>query len=670
MLDDAFNKDSENWIDDKLDSLTDDVIHKKPSEWAEEKRWLPESTTPISGYFNWDNNPNLKEILDCFDPYSPVSIVDLMKGAQIGATVSILENIIGYVMDHVKTSPLLMVTADKILAKDRLEKNIEPMIRDSDLEHLISSNDDTSNRKTGKSGLTLSWLGGGWLSLIGALVAARFRSLSVPYILEDEVDTYPILVGKDGDTQKLIETRAQAYSQKKKIFRVSTPLIKGASRIEDGFEKGDKRYRMVPCLKCGTMQMLRFYGKCKFTGHEYGLKWSYKGERSLLDYDSVRYVCMNPDCGYGHRNEQKHEMFLNGHWWATSTPDNPRHRSYHLSQLYAPADFGAWSEIVEQWLESWDVDQDRVKNSGSLQEFYNNKLGETYEITGKRLSIDEVSVHRRNFYSFGEINNTAIAKHTGSRVLLVTCAVDVQADYLSVSTMGWAKWTRPFVIEYFELEGDTSDLDSELSPWRALKAFMQELKYVADDGYVYRLAITMVDSGFNTETVYDFCLSCEHGVYPIKGDDTPVKKGIIKEFSTLTTPSGLQGYLVWVNYYKDRWYSALKREWSGQGEMPKTFFSAPVDMTHKQLKELTGEKKIVLIDPDTQKVIGAKWIRTRANELWDLLNYNNLGLDVIAYDLCREVYELDTVNWSAFWDFIEQNQTYFLDPIQASEEIT
>jgi len=669
MLDEAFNVDGESWLNGQFHNLTDELIHLKPSEWAEKNRYLPAVVTPKPGHFRFAVAPYLKEILDCGDPYFPVNEIDFMKGAQVCATVGILENYIGYSIEHLKNSPMMFLTADKGLAKERLDEYIIPMIQFSDLDRLIQSNDESSNRKTGIRELKLSWFGGGYCNFLGALNAAKLRSGSIKILLEDEVDGYPLKVGKDGDPQKLAEARTKAFSATKKIFRTSTPLIKGNSRIERGFKAGDQRYYYVPCVKCGTMQVLKFSGVCKETGHTYGLQWGYESN-GALDFESVRYICISPDCGHSHVNEDKTSMLANGHWLATAKPANPRHRSYHLNALYSPVDFYSWPEIVNDWLAAWDIEQERPKDNGLLQEFYNNNLGETFEITGKQLTYANVSPHRRVSYQYGEINNKYVEEVTGSKILLLTCAVDVQENYLSVAVFGWARWSRAFLINYIEIEGPTDDLDSMFSPWVKLAEFMRDAVYISDDQREYRIAITLVDSGYRTSTVYDFCGNFENGVYPIKGDSAAKKKGLVKEFSSMNTAGGIQGFLIWVNHYKDRWYSALKREWNNVGEMPKTFFSAPMDITEKQLKELTAERKRLLIDPVTQKVVGSEWHRTGDNELWDLLNYNNAALDITAYDLCRNVYELESVNWPAFWDFIEQNGSYYTTVTEVTDPVS
>ena len=78
-----------------------------------------------------------------------------------------------------------------------------------------------------------------------------------------------------------------------------------------------------------------------------------------------------------------------------------------------------------------------------------------------------------------------------------------------------------------------------------------------------------------------------------------------------------------------------------------------MDATDKQLKELTSEIKREKIEKSTGKRVGFEWHRRGANELWDLLVYNNAALDLIAWDHCRRVLLLEFVSWPTFWDDCE-----------------
>ena len=124
---------------------------------------------------------------------------------------------------------------------------------------------------------------------------------------------------------------------------------------------------------------------------------------------------------------------------------------------------------------------------------------------------------------------------------------------------------------------------------------------------------------------------------------------------------GTTAYGIVVDFYKDRWAASLRRPWSGQGAMSIGHFNAPRDITDKQLKELTVEVKREKIDKASGKRLGFEWHRPQgaANELWDILVYNNAGLDLIAWNVCRGQLEMDYVNWPAFYDVAISQEPYF-----------
>ena len=127
------------WLAEQVDGVTDTVISISPSEWAEEFRRLPPGQ-PRPGPYDYDVTPYLREIVDCMDNRSPVRNVAIMKGAQTGGTVGVFENALGYWIQHVKTSPVMMVTATQPLAALRMDEYITPMLAHSNLSHLIQSN--------------------------------------------------------------------------------------------------------------------------------------------------------------------------------------------------------------------------------------------------------------------------------------------------------------------------------------------------------------------------------------------------------------------------------------------------------------------------------------------------------------------------------------------------
>lgn len=625
--------------------LTLDIM--SPSEWSETKRYLPPSASSIPGLYRFDVSPYWREVIDCMSPESPVRHVTIMKGVQVGAT-TLLENTIGYFIDQVKTAPMMLVTADAELAQLRMETSIVPMLKHSGLDHLVRSQDEKNPRKTGRTDKKYEWEGGGYLVPFGAVNANKLRSIPIQVSLRDEIDGWPDNVGKDGDPVKLSWDRTAAYESSRKVFDCSTPLIKGQSKIAQLFEAGDRRYYFVRCLSCGHSQVLRWRREDRDTGRVSGITWDTEHDR--LVEGSTRYLC--EQCGHAHSNNDKPRLFSadNAEWRATAAPDSAHHRSYHLSALYSPLGQQSWDACVQKWLDAWDVANNRSKDNLKLQVFYNNVLGEAFEQRGMKLRFDIVSAHRRHAYRYGEVPNQFCLAHCGSPVLIVTCAVDVHIDNLAVKVIGWCRGRRAVTLNYWRFQGDTEAVDNPKT-WGRLREVIEGTEYVADDGSRYRIQMTLVDCGYLTDVVYRFCERYEAGVFPVRGRANPPKSAPTKEFWSYTTPAGMIGWAASVDMYKDRWSSALRRSWDGVSGQPEGHYNAPLDATDDQLKELTVETRREKIEASTGKRLGFEWHRPSGanNEMWDLLIYNNVALDIIAYDVCIQNMGLDQIDWDRFW---------------------
>lgn len=645
----------EDWLIGEVQALTDTITRTRPSTFNEETRYLPESVTSIPGYIRYAVNPFMREIVDCFDVDSPVQEVNLKKGVQITYT-TVLESGLLYFMAHVKSLPIMYMTADKELAKARVENNIIPMINQSGLADIIRSSDEGNTRKTGKTADHLQWEGGGYLVPFGAKNADKMRSYSIAVMLKDEIDAWPTTVGKDGDPDALSDDRCSGYWERRKIFRGSTPLIKGQSKIDDAFKRGDQRIYRVLCKACGFPQALRWETVDKESGVVGGFLWDM--DDGTLVPESVRYCCQS--CGEPHYEHDKERLFSEdhgAHWHPTARPAEPGIRSYHLPAMYSPIGMQPWSKCVAAYLKGFDPVARKVVDIGKYQVFYNNILAEPFEILGSKVRFTQVSAHRRAVYRLGQIPNKYAMEYSGSRILFLTCQVDVHKKNLAVSVMGWTRDARCYVITYerMEVTGSEDDCGELTSPvWGRLRELIEEKVFEADDGQKYQIALTFIDAGYANDTVTKFCGDYGSGVYPILGRDRPAKNQSIKEFAEFTTQAGTVGYRILVDHYKDRNAPVLRREWVEDAGLQGVYhFNAPVDLADKPLKELTVESRREKIDDKGQTVY--YWHRpgNAPNELWDLLNYGHAAVEVKAWAICVKAFELETIDWTRFWDYAE-----------------
>lgn len=653
------------WVISEVQNLTDEVIHVTPSQFNEENRYLPESVSSIPGYLSYDVNPFMREIVDCFDVNSPVNEVNLKKGVQITYS-TVLESGALYYMAHVKTLPIMYMTADKELADARIENNFIPMLNHSDLSHIVRSSDEGNSRKTGKTSKHIQFEGGGYLVPFGANNATKMRQFSICVLLKDEVDGWPDTVGvKKEDPDKTSDGRCKGYWARRKIFRGSTPLLEGTSKIQKAYLKGDQRKYMVLCQnkKCKHPQFLQWETVNKDTGMVGGFQWDLD-EDGILILESVRYCCSR--CGHPHYEQDKERLFSErqgAHWKPTARPIEKGIRSYHLPAMYSPIGMAPWYSLVSDFLACYDPVKKVAIDIAEYQVFTNNVLAEPFRVQGSNVRFENVSAHRRAVYRLGEIPNKYAMEYSGSPILFLTCTVDVHKKNLAVSVTGWTRDAKPYIIDYwrFEVEGDGKDCEEITSPvWGRLRALIEEKDYVADDGKEYGISITLVDAGYANDTVNTFCSEYSSGVYPILGRATPAKNQSIKEFAEFTTQAGTTGYRISVDHYKDRMAPVLRRYWSEEDGPQKVYhFNAPVDITDKQLKELTVETRVKKTDDRGKE--SYEWHRPSGarNELWDLLVYGYAAAEILAWGICIQHFELDTVEWPRFWDYLESQKLYY-----------
>jgi phage terminase large subunit GpA-like protein len=606
----------------------------------------------------------MREIVECFDVRSPVREVALKKGVQVTYT-TVLESGALYYMAHVRTLPVMYMTADRDLAAARIEHNILPMLQHSGFADIIRSADEGNERKTGKTANHLQFEGGGYLVPFGARNADKMRSFSICVLLRDEIDAWPDTVGKDGDPVTLSADRCAGYWERRKIFSGSTPLIKGASKIEAAFLRGDQRRYMVLCRACGFAQTLRWSTKHPDTGLIGGFRWEL--DEGTLVPESVRYCCA--ECGAEHFEHDKERLFSpehGAHWRPTARPAEPEIRSYHLPAMYSPIGMAPWHKLAAMYLGAFDPEAGRVRDIGRFQVFYNNVLAEPFEVIGARVRFVQVSAHRRSAYRYGQIPNVYAVANSGGPILVLTCTVDVHKRNLAVAVMGWTVGTRCYVIDYWRIEAaeGAADCDDPDSPvWSELQMIVEEREYTADDGKVYRVSVTFVDSGYSQDTVAQFCSQYREGVYPIIGASTAAKGQGLREFAPFETRSGVPGFRLIVDRYKDRIAPVLRRDWTeGGDEQPRYHFNAPQDATDAQLKELTVEQRRE--KRDARGRIHYEWHRpgNPRNELWDLLVYGHAAIDVLAWSVCREKFGLATVDWPQFWGYAHGESLYYSEP--------
>jgi phage terminase large subunit GpA-like protein len=579
------------------------------SQWAEKHRILPQGLTSRPGPFRFTESEPMREIVDCLSESSPVREVVLMKGAQLGGTVAVIENFIGYIIAQAP-GPTLAITGDKEMADQWMEKRVDPMIDSCGLRHLIFSQvTKKNNRDTGDTRDSKSFPGG-FLLAIGPNSGSKLRSNAIQYLVQDECDAYPQEVQGEGDPMSLAERRTDTFELTRKILKISTPLIKGTSRIEAAYLQGDQRKYFVPCKHCGEMQPL-----------EWGqITWS-TDDRGLLDWDTVRYKCKS--CGGEWRNQDKSWFLPRGEWRATARAQKRDCRSYHLSSLYSSVGARSWESIVEEWV--------GIKDDNSKRRtFINTVLGETWEERGEAPKWERIMLRNRVKYDPGTTPER-------SRPLCLTLGADIQKDRIEAEIVAWTTDKVSYSVGYHVFRGDTSDPGNQA--WAGLR------RLIDTDHCGLQIMVALIDAGYNTTQVYQFCEGYSAGVFPVMSE--PYNSATKNLFTMRQVPGyATQRVNIQSGQLKSELYGYLNRE-AGENEIPAGYCYFPLDYPEEYFKQLTAESFVQ--SKNKSGSVKFEWKKSRErNEALDCRIYAMAALYVFAA-MVRDLSDDEPISWDEFW---------------------
>jgi phage terminase large subunit GpA-like protein len=578
------------------------------SQWADKYRYLAPTSSAEPGQYRTERAPYLKEIMDKLSASDPCQEVVFIKGAQVGATESGF-NWLGYIID-VAPAPTLMVQPTDSMSKRNSKMRLDPMIEAT--PRLREKIKPSRSRDSGNTTLQKDFPGG-TVVMTGANSAVGLRSMPVRFLMLDEVDGYPLDLDGEGSPLDLARARTRTFARRK-IFIVSTPTIKGLSVVEAEFEETDKRRYHVPCPHCGHKQHLKWEN----------LKWE-EGEP-----ETVLYFC--EDCGAGIEERYKPMMLKEkafggqAEWIPTNLEHtNPLKVGYHINSLYSPLGWYSWAEAARDW--------EKAKEDASKQKtFVNTVLGETWEEEGDAPPWENL-YNRRESYTVNVPPND---------VMFITAGVDVQKDRLELEIVGWCRNKRSYSIDFRVLVGDTS------SPgvWEQLSKVVSE-SWTREDGAVLPMRLMAVDTGYNTQHVYNFCRRFDVSrVVPVKGSESQ-QMLIAPPRQVDVTRSGkkigrVKVWHVGVGMAKSELYGFLRQERNEEGVAPYGYCHFPQYDQH-YFKGLTAEQLQMKVNNKGYRVY--EWVKKyERNEPLDCRVYARAAASVVGIDR----HESNEAFWQGF----------------------
>lgn len=442
----------------------------KVSEWAEKYRVLDE-TSSIPGKWSNDITPYLKEIMDSFnDPY--IDHINFCKPTQVGGTEALL-NMIGFIITENPSQTMIVYPTDD-LAKNISNDRLKPAFRKS--PRLKERFLETKSKE-----LDLKFKGMN-LYLRGSNSPSKLASNPIKFLMFDEIDKMGGASKKEASPYNLALERTKTYRNTRKVYTCSTPTLKDNYVWKFNTEAEDQRHFFVPCPHCNTEIELNFKQ----------IIFDRNKEITIADRaETAIYVCQ--ECGCEIENKDKPEMLRNGKWKSVQRKctGNPKSVSFWMNSLYSI--FVSWEDVAKEFLES-KADPEKLQN------FVNSWLAEPWEDTKLKTNADLVLERQTDIEAF-------IVPEWAK---ILTGGVDVQENCLYWTIRAFGDFITSQNIAHGQAYS-FQDIENVMN-----------LEYKMKDGTGMVVSLCLVDSGNDTDSVYDFCAYNSDWAYPCKGASNPL----------------------------------------------------------------------------------------------------------------------------------------------------
>jgi phage terminase large subunit GpA-like protein len=504
------------------------------SEWADENRILSLSESSKPGPWRTEFVPYLRKIMDAFNNPEVEEIV-FIKPTQVGGTEAVL-NMIGYVICQ-DPGPMLVVYPQKELAEIISDHRIQPMIKNC--KELKKKYDENSKR------MDLNFSGGISIGIVGANSPSDLASRPIRYVFLDEEDKYPARAGKEASPAALAMERQKTYPASKKTVRISTPVFEIGPIWQNWLKADTQMECFVACPHCGA----------SWTFKMRQLKWP-EGSTPDQALKEAFYVC--EDCGCLVSNAEKNEMIRHCEWRPVRTNGSKRRTAFRLNAFYSP--WVRFGEIASNFLDS--------KNQPELlQNFINSWLGEPFKEIEQELDAQRLLDEKQSVYEKSEV-----PPHT----VMLTGGVDVQKKSFYWTIRAW----RANMTSYNVAHGQVFtwfEVEDAMNAW-----------YRDKHGGKYQVNLCCVDSGDQTDDVYEFCAINREWAVPIKGSSnrmiTKYKPSIIDKDGI---SKGMTLLMVDTDYYKNMIFSRIFRDEENGG----WFLHEKCDPEYAEM--ITAEQKVI-----------------------------------------------------------------------------
>lgn len=417
-------------------------------EWSDKYFRLPEGSSQIAGA--WVTQPLQVALLNMMTNDS-IRLLAIKKSARLGYTKMMVAALL-YLAEHKKRSAVVYQPVDDESDAFVVDE-VDPVIAEMPVIQRVFPD---WNVKSEHNKVSKKVMIGSILDFRGATSPGNFRRLTKQVVVGDEVNAWPLEVGKggkgEGNPIKLALQRLKGASFPKAIFG-TTPTVAGHSHISNILEDCDLTFRFyLPCPHCGTEQVLEF-GERDGEMKEYGLLWDDTQDTVEKKARTAHYKCCNTDeCGKSFHYSDLTQMELDGRWMAedfTWTKDGihfftedgfrtqpPRNVGIEINAIYS-LNLDGWGEIVAEWLRA----KGKPENERA---FINTVLGQDYEDqNGEKLDFEVLKDRREKYES--PVPDGAV---------YLTGGIDSQRNRYECYVWGWGPNDEKWLIDKTICMGD------------------------------------------------------------------------------------------------------------------------------------------------------------------------------------------------------------------------
>lgn len=459
------------------------------AEWAEKYRRFPDDDA-YGGPWRHDTAPELVEIMEALSPHDPCEVVSLIKCAQSGGSAS-AENWIGFISD-VRPGRMLFVQATAKAATGWASEKFWPMVEATPRLNPDKGGTIRARGLANGDGSTgekiLFTRSNGFVLLAGANSAAGLRQRTVRYAVEDDLDQFPDDLDGQGSPESMVDARLKVWKSRglSKRLKISTPTIKGSSKIAAAYGESDRR---------------RYYLKCPHCGSRFLPEW---GDIQWPDGKSELAHMVAPCCGVQVDHWQKRLMKLANGWlsaeiggeavprvlsedefqgWRTRMPASIK-RGFHLSGIISS--FQSWADMAVDFVAA-------LGDLNKLKAWTNLVLGNEFELKGSTPDYELLKELREEDWGVGQMP---------AGVLAATLGVDVQGDGIYLELCGHGPHGETWNLDARFLPGAT-DVPME-GAWLALDEYSKR-GVTYPGGKTLPIDQECIDAGYHTTAAMAYC---------------------------------------------------------------------------------------------------------------------------------------------------------------------